>query len=63
MDRRLGRLVPPGDEPSLIDAMNDYCNNIIEERNFAEFRRQSIDRYSAKDTAKIHAYAIAQAIL
>ena len=63
VDRRLGRLVPPGDEPSLINAMNDYCNNIIEERSFADFRRQNIDRYSAKNTAKIHAHAIAQAIL
>lgn len=62
IDRRLGRLVPPGDEAALVEAMNDYCDRIAEERTFADYRRQNIDRYSVENSTKIHADAIRQAV-
>ncbi|MDP4004397.1 glycosyltransferase [Methylobacterium sp. NEAU K] len=62
VDRRLGRLVPPGDEAALVDAMAYYCAHIAEERSHADFRRNNIDQYSVEKVAKIHAQAIKQAI-
>jgi len=62
IDRRLGQLVPSGDEAALVEAMNDYCDRIDEERTFADYRRQNIDRYSVENSTKIHADAIRQAV-
>lgn len=62
VDRRLGRLVPPGDEPALVNAMNDYCNNLSEEKSFSDFRRQNIDQYNVDSVARIHAHAIERSI-
>ena len=61
IDRRLGQLVPPDDQAALVEAMNSYCDRIAEERSFADFRRENIERYSVGNSAKIHAEAIRQA--
>lgn len=60
VDRRLGRLIPPDDEEALIESMEYYCDNIILERSFSEFRKHHIDQYSAERIVHIHADAIRQ---
>jgi glycosyltransferase involved in cell wall biosynthesis len=62
IDRRLGQLVPPNDKAALVEAMNSYCDRIAEERAFADFRRQNIERYSVENSTKVHAEAIRQAV-
>ena len=62
IDRRLGQLVPPNDKAALVEAMNSYCDRIAEERTFADFRRQNIERYSVENSTKVHAEAIRQAV-
>ena len=62
VDRRLGHLVPPGDEDALVEAMQYYCENLAEERAFDAYRRENIDQYSVEKTAKIHADAIRRSV-
>ncbi len=51
---------PPDDEEALIESMEYYCDNIILERSFSEFRKLHIDQYSAERIVHIHADAIRQ---
>lgn len=57
-DRRLGRLVPAGDEDALADEMRYYCNNIAAERAHSGFRREAMNAYSADRVVHIHAAAL-----
>jgi glycosyltransferase involved in cell wall biosynthesis len=62
VDQRLGRLVQPGDEEGLINAMAYYCDNIEHERSFSSFRMENIDQYSAENVVHVHADAIRRSV-
>jgi glycosyltransferase involved in cell wall biosynthesis len=58
VDRRLGMLVPLTKEEDLVCAMKHYCDNIALEREHSEYRKTSIDRYSAEIVVPLHASAL-----
>lgn len=60
-DWRLGRLVQPGARADTVTAMLYYYDNIVAEREFAEFRMAYIARFDVETVAAEHAAALAKA--
>ncbi len=58
VDPRLGRLVEPDQQSSLVNAMIDYCDNVVAEKDAAEFRKSFIDQYSEDQVVDVHAMAL-----
>ncbi|MCS0501266.1 glycosyltransferase [Ancylobacter mangrovi] len=57
-DRRLGELVPPGDEAALVEAMRYYHDNLGYERGFSGYRKDYVDQFSLENVVHRHAEAL-----
>ncbi|WP_430243430.1 glycosyltransferase [Neorhizobium sp. DAR64861/K0K2] len=58
VDNRLGRLVPMNGIDGLLEAMNYYCDNLVQERSHAQYRRDYVDQFSPERVVSQHANAI-----
>ncbi len=61
-DQKLGRLSNVESEDELVANMLYYCDHLEQERTYAEYRREYIDRYDLDNVLVAHADALALAV-
>lgn len=60
-DRRLGLLVPPGDEDRIAEAMVAFHDNLAQEKAHSAFRMDYIDAFNVEKVVHDHAAALERA--
>lgn len=58
IDRRLGQLVSPDGGDELLEAMLHYCDNLADEMQHSEYRKDFIARFDAESIVDVHAKAL-----
>jgi glycosyltransferase involved in cell wall biosynthesis len=58
IDRRLGQLVPPEGGHELVTAMLYYCDNLFDEAQHSDYRKDYIARFDAERIVDVHAEAL-----
>lgn len=58
LDRRIGRLVAPGDMAGFVEALLHYHDHVAAERRHADYRAGYVDRFSLDKVVHSHARAL-----